>query len=331
MAKRGLGRGLGSLLQESGGGSGQGGGGADGRSPNRPGEPPNPQDRPRGGPVTGGTRTREDLVLRIPVSKITPNPMQPRREFDPESIEELSTSLKRDGVLQPLLVKPVPGQDGCYELIAGERRLRAARYAGLETVPVLVKENVTALEALQWALVENVQRRDLNPIEEALGYQRLVEEFEMTQAAVAEQVSKNRVSITHAMRLLKLPEVVQGWIADGSLSVGHAKAILGLPDSTSQRDLAAAAIGQGWNVRQTEEAVRKYLSRTPREESDPEREEEDATAVQRENWVVENLQRRFGARVRVQGKGGKGKIEVYYGSPDELERLLHLWGVREEL
>jgi ParB family chromosome partitioning protein len=264
------------------------------------------------------------------VSKITANPLQPRREFDPEAIEELAESLRKDGILQPLLVRPVTDQPGFYELIAGERRLRAARFAGLETVPVLVKEKVSPLEALQWALVENIQRRDLNPIEEARGYQRLVEEFEMTQAAVAEQVSKNRVSITHSMRLLKLPDIVQNWIADGSLSVGHAKAILGLSEPEAQKDLAAAAIGQGWNVRQTEDAVRKILNKHQQQD------EQSSTAGEenergRENWVVEKLQRQFGARVRLRGKGDKGKIEVYYGSPEELERLLNLWGIQEEL
>ena len=187
------------------------------------------------------------------IDEIIPNPLQPRVHFDEESMAELATSISHVGVLQPILVRPV---DGGYQLIAGERRWRAARRAGLTTVPAVVRSS-DDVSAVEEALVENLQRDDLTPLEEAAAYQQLIEDFGVTHDDVAKRVGKSRSAVTNTLRLLGLPPGVQHLLADGKLSAGHARALLGTPDRTLQERLAQQAVSDGWSVRTMEEAVRR--------------------------------------------------------------------------
>ena len=309
VAKRGLGRGLGALLQET---------GAEAERAVRPAD-------------AGAAPAQTSQVAQVPVTAICRNRLQPREDFDSASLEELAASIREKGILQPLLVRPASGQAGLYELIAGERRWRAAQLAGLETVPVLVRVDLSDTEALEMALVENLQRRDLNAIEEAQAYSRLIEEYGLTQAAVADRVGRNRVGVAQSLRLLKLPARLQDWLADGSLSVGHAKALLGLSDAASQERLARAARERGWSVRQTEEAVRRAAAADGAGGSGASGSDEENAMDPRMGWIVDGLQRRFGTRVGLRGTQSRGRIEVIYSSAEELDRLLELWGLRDEL
>ncbi len=211
-------------------------------------------------PVTGeGTA----VLLEIPVTAVTANPHQPRRHFDEESLTELASSIAEMGVLQPILVRPA--SDGTYELIAGERRWRAAQRAGLPTIPAVVRPTDDA-GSVEQALVENLHRQDLTPLEEAAAYQQLLEDFELTHDQIATRVGKSRSAVTNSIRLLGLPPAVQHLLADGQLSAGHARALLGTPDRTRQEQLAREAVAGGWTVRMVEEAVRVE---TGREEPTP--------------------------------------------------------------
>lgn len=208
---------------------------------------------PPGEASVGTGETDEAAILReIPVAEITPNPNQPRVHFDEESLAELTASIQQIGVLQPVLVRPVG--DG-FELIAGERRWRAATRAGFATIPAVVR--TTDDEAsVEQALVENLHRQDLTPLEEAAAYQQLVEDFELTHEQISERVGKSRSAITNTLRLLGLPPSIQHLLADGRLSAGHARALLGTPDRSLQEELARQAAEEGWTVRAVEEAVR---------------------------------------------------------------------------
>ena len=315
MARRGLGRGLGALLQETGAEEER----ADGSAPTA-------------APV-GAAAAVAVQVVQVAVTAIRPNRLQPREDFGGPALDELAASIREQGVLQPLLVRPRPDEPGVYELVAGERRWRAAQLAGLQSVPAVVRENLSDRESLETALVENLQRRDLNPIEEAQAYARLVEEFGLTQAAVADRVGRNRVAVAQSLRLLHLPARLQGWLAEGSLTVGHAKAILGLAAPAEQERLARAARERGWNVRQTEEAVRRLGSAPAASGGGSGRSAAGAGAGPdpRLNWIEEGLQRRFGTRVSLHGTESRGRIEVTYSSLEELDRLLELWGLHDEL
>ncbi len=191
-------------------------------------------------------------LVELPIADITPNPHQPRVHFDEESLSELAASIAQLGVLQPVLVRPV---DGGYQLIAGERRWRAAQRAGLATVPAIVRDS-DDVSAVERALVENLHRDDLTPLEEAAAFQQLIEDFDLTHDEVARRVGKSRAAITNTLRLLGLPPAVQHLLADGRLSAGHARALLGTPDRALQERLARRAAEEGWSVRVVEEAVR---------------------------------------------------------------------------
>jgi ParB family chromosome partitioning protein len=198
-------------------------------------------------------RPASATLAEVSIDEIIPNPLQPRVHFDEESMAELATSISHVGVLQPILVRPV---DGGYQLIAGERRWRAARRAGLTTVPAVVRSS-DDVSAVEEALVENLQRDDLTPLEEAAAYQQLIEDFGVTHDDVAKRVGKSRSAVTNTLRLLGLPPGVQHLLADGKLSAGHARALLGTPDRTLQERLAQQAVSDGWSVRTMEEAVRR--------------------------------------------------------------------------
>jgi ParB family transcriptional regulator, chromosome partitioning protein len=256
---------------------------------------------------------RETHELRIAIDRITPSPFQPRRSFDEAKIEELAVSIRSQGIIQPLVVRR---REDHYELIAGERRWRAAMRAGLAEVPVVTRE-ASDHEALQLALVENLQREDLNPIEEASGYRRLQEEFNWSQEEMAEKVGKSRPAIANALRLLSLPKDVQHEVALGKLPAGQARALLGLPTEALMVVTCRDVIAKGLSTRETEKLVRALVTGRRRRRAlpliDP-----DLRAL------VENMQRTLGTRVRVlpKARSSKGKIEIEYYSAADLERII---------
>lgn len=255
--------------------------------------------------------SRETLIK---LSQIEPNGEQPRKIFNEEALQELADSMKTYGVLQPLLVKQ---QGDRYQIIAGERRWRAARLAGLKEVPVIIRE-YDRQQSVEIALIENVQRADLNPIEEALAYQQLIQEFGLKQEEIAVRVSKNRTTVTNSIRLLKLAEPVQQFLVQGEISVGHARALLGVEDSEAQIKLAKEAAEKGLNVRQVEKLV-KTLTASKKEK----KEEKDLQFIFHD--LEERLKGIMGTKVMIHQKDkNKGRIEIEYYSSSELERIVEL-------
>ncbi len=245
----------------------------------------------------------------LDVDQIRPNSMQPRVLFDDAKLEELAASIREKGLLQPVVVRPV---DDGYELIAGERRWRASQRAGLERIPALVKD-VSDPESLQLALIENVQRDDLSPIEEAQAYRLMVEQFGMTQEAVATSVGRSRASVANTLRLLQLPKAIQAMVSSGELSMGHARALLPLSPA-QQNALAREIVRQGLSVRQTERRVQKLLAREQPSRRQGPRDPNLAAAERR-------LEERWQTRVEIRSRGGAGSIVLHYHSPEELDRL----------
>ncbi|HEU5464809.1 MAG TPA: ParB/RepB/Spo0J family partition protein [Candidatus Binatia bacterium] len=252
-------------------------------------------------------------TLEVAVERITPSPFQPRRTFDEAKLDELAASIRNQGIIQPLVVRAKA--DG-YELIAGERRWRAAMKAGLERVPVVVRE-ANDHEALQLALVENLQREDLNPIEEAAGYRRLQEEFHWSQEEMAEKVGKSRPAIANSLRLLSLPAEVQREVSDGHLPAGQARALLGLPTEALIVSASREVIARGLSTRETEKMVRLLITGRKRRHAAPLL-DADLKAV------VEGLQRALGTRVRLipKPRTSKGKIEIEYYAAADLDRII---------
>jgi len=254
----------------------------------------------------------EETISSLEINKIKNNRFQPRQDYDQAKLEELKASIKEKGILQPILVRPAGNG---YEVIAGERRLRAARALGLGQVPVLIK-NVTDREALVLALVENIQRQELNPIEEAEGFKRLIEEFHFTQEAVAESVGKDRSTITNLLRLLKLPKEIQDYVAHGKISTGHARAILGLEDAKTQKKLADEIISRGLSVRQVEALVKKAAQPAGKMRK-------PTTAKQRDIQILEEeLGRALGTKVMIENRNNKGRVVIEYYSLNDLDRIL---------
>lgn len=254
---------------------------------------------------------------KLKISLIEPNSSQPRKKFDEEGLQELANSIKEFGILQPLLVQQ---KDDHYEIIAGERRWRAAKLAGLVEVPVLIRE-YDKQRTMEIALIENVQRADLNPIEEAMAYQRLIQEFELTQEEIANRVSKNRATITNSMRLLKLDQRVQQFLVDGQISSGHARALLGLDDGEKQYQAAKRIIQESLSVRDVEKLV-KLLNRPEKEKKQPEN-GPDINLIYRQ--IEDKLKTIMGTKVIINRKDkNKGRIEIEYYSQEELERLIEL-------
>jgi ParB family chromosome partitioning protein len=260
-------------------------------------------------------------IRHLLLANIERSRYQPRTEFDPEHLHELAESIKQRGVIQPLLVRPIPGTDR-FELIAGERRWRAAQAAGLTTIPALVRA-ASDEETLELALIENLQREDLNPIEEARAYEQLATQFHLTQEQIAEKVSRSRAAVANSLRLLGLPGEVLNWIAAGTLSVGHAKAILGLEIAEEQRMVAERVLRETLTVRQTEQLVeqlksgKRHIGRVPGA----------ALKSPQVLSIEEKLQQKLGTRVTVYHGRKKGRIELHYFGNDELARLLALLGV----
>ena len=276
-AQRGLGKGLGALLGESA-----------------------MQPAPEGG------------ALLLPLQKVEPNPDQPRRRFDEEALQELADSIRQHGIIQPLTVRKLP--TGFYQIIAGERRWRAARMAGLREVPVTVIE-ADDKTAMELALIENLQRADLDPIEEARGYQQLMQEYGMTQSAVADRVGRSRPAVANALRLLALSAPVLDMVAGGAISAGHARAILTLPDENTQLAVAQRVQNLQLSVRQTE-LMCKNMSKPSRKEPAP------APAVNYIAVCERDLSRSLGRGVKIRHGKRKGRLELEYYGEDDLQRLL---------
>lgn len=263
------------------------------------------QDKVSGGP------------MMVKISSVEPDRQQPRKKFDEDALLELSESIKQYGVLHPLLVSD---KNGYYEIIAGERRWRAAKMAGLKEIPVVIKE-FSAQEVVEISLIENIQREDLNPIEEALAYKRLIEEFHLKQDEIAERVSKSRTAVTNSMRLLKLAPKVQEMVIDEMISAGHARAILSISDAETQEMVALKVFDNKLSVRETEDLVRKILKPSNKKEK---------VSNPAEDAIYESLEEKMkgitGTRVFIhRKKNNKGKIEIEYYSREDLERIIDLF------
>jgi len=255
--------------------------------------------------------------IELDTDRLTPNTYQPRVQFDDGRLEELAQSIKSNGIIQPIVVRKV---GDAYHIIAGERRWRAAQRAGLLKVPVVVRDVAPGHEqsVLEMALIENIQRENLNPIDEALAYRRLADEFHLTQEAIANAVGKDRATVANFVRLLRLPDEVRAEVASGSLSMGHARALLALPDEANQRRVARDIVNRGLSVRETESVVRKETEA---------KKTQAATGVNEKTTDVhtraaeERLRLLFGTRVRIVRHGTKGRIEIDFGSENELIRV----------
>ena len=253
----------------------------------------------------------------VKITKVEPNREQPRKYFDEDALQELADSIKQYGLLQPILVQD---RKDYYEIIAGERRWRAAKLAGLKEVPVIIKD-YTEQEIMEISLIENIQREDLNPVEEALAYKRLLEEFHLKQDELAERVSKSRTTITNSMRLLKLCDYVQQMIIDGKLTTGHARALISIENEEQQKQLAEQIFDEKLSVREVEKRVKELLN--PKEQKA--KKEEIPKNIQYIYEDVENkLKEKFSRKVAInaKGKNGTGKIEIEFYSNDDFDRLI---------
>ena len=259
----------------------------------------------------------ESPLQEIPITSIRPNRQQPRHRFSEETITELANSIKEQGILQPIIVKKSP--EG-YELICGERRMRAAQKCGLEKIPAIVKD-VAEDKLLEWALVENIQREDLNPIEEAQAYVRLIEGRDLSQDEIAKRVGKDRSTVANTIRLLRLPQEILEGLVEGKLQAGHARALLALPTPEHQRQLARRIMEERLSVRQVEELVGRTSTRKRRAKQ--------ARTIDQDIIALETkLERALGTQVRIfPKKNHQGRIEMKYYSLDDLDRLLNLLGV----
>lgn len=311
MAKPALGRGLGALL-----------GGA--QVPKAEAPAAQTSASAAAAPSANGNEHVERVALR----RIRPCPFQPRKDFSPESLHELAESIREQGIVQPLIVR---ARDDGYELIAGERRWRAAQMIGLTEVPVIIRA-ADDTQALELALIENLQRDNLNPLEEAQGYQQLIDQFHLRQEDVATRVGKSRVAVANALRLLRLPADLQGYLRNGQLSVGHAKVLLSLTSAEEQTLAAERVVKEGLNVRQTEALVARLQHRPPRSPG-PGTTAQTITERERDVHVAAletRLEERLGTRVSLKYRGGKGSIEIRYYTDADLERVLHLLGINPE-
>lgn len=312
----GLGRGLGALI------------------PTAPAQVPGAAASPMGGvqpaaPIPGGNHLDQPLApvpgarfAEIPVASIVPNPKQPRQVFDEEALEELKVSIREVGLLQPIVVRPLDSDR--YELVMGERRWRAAQAIGRESIPAIVRD--TRDDAmLRDALLENIHRANLNPLEEAAAYQQLLEEFGATHEELARRIGRSRPQISNTIRLLNLPAPVQRRVAAGVLSAGHARALLALPDPQAQEELAGRIVAEGLSVRATEELVALAVAEGPVKPSAPRRRPRPHAPGLDE--LAERLSDRFDTRVKVDLGRTKGKITIEFASVDDLERIVGLIGI----
>lgn len=266
-----------------------------------------------------GSGGSEENITTLPLSEIEPDKEQPRKKFDDEALNELASSIAEHGVLQPIVVRPSP--TGGYSIVAGERRWRAARMAGLTEIPVIIRE-ITDAQAMEIALIENLQREDLDPVEEAMGYKQLMERCGYTQEAAASRLSKSRSAVANSLRLLNLPQIVLALLRTGQLSAGHAKAILSLPDAAGQEAAATVIIQNGMNVRQAE-AYCKKMMKEPRVRK-------ETVRPPLPSEVELSLREALGTEIRVQYKNGKGSLQVSFYSDDQLKAFANLLGKYEK-
>jgi ParB family transcriptional regulator, chromosome partitioning protein len=309
MAKPALGRGLGALL---------------GGSPvlTSPAATPTVES-PAPAPVPVIASDARERVQRVPLDRIQPCPLQPRKDFPAEALQELADSIREQGIVQPLIVRE---RNGYFELIAGERRWRAAQLLQLPEVPVIVRQ-ADDRAVLELALIENLQRENLNALEEAHGYAQLAGQFQLTQEEIAGKVGRSRAVVANALRLLKLPPAVQNFIRDGRLSVGHAKVILGLTNETDQKRVAERVIKEGLNVRQTEGLLARLHKRGSRQTA-PKPETVAAPAGDPHLADLEDrLREVFATKVQLHYAEGKGTVEISFFSENELERILQILDV----
>ncbi len=314
--KKSLGRGLNALMQQA-------------PTPVKKAETPKTVTGKPSTPIKENEATAPGGALEVAIHLITANPYQPRERFEEEALEELTQSIREMGILSPLLVRQRKEDGTGYQLIAGERRFRAAQRAGLKKVPVILRE-LSDLEALEIALVENLQRKDLNIIEEAEGYQRLAEEFKLTQEAIAKRVGKGRATVANALRLLALSPNVRDMVSDGRLSTGHAKVLLSLELKEEQELLAKLSVKENWSVREIERQVKKRL--TPaKAKSTSSKNDIPTDHVQ---FLTDKLHQKFGTSVRLlpskslpNGKKQRGRLEIDIYSNDDLDRVLDILGL----
>jgi ParB family chromosome partitioning protein len=308
MAKPALGRGLGALLS--------------GNSPLPPAA-----STPLIPPAeTAAAPDQRDRVQRVPLHRVRPSALQPRKEFAPAALQELADSIREQGIVQPLIVRE---RNGFFELIAGERRWRAAQLLNLAEVPVITRE-ADDRAVLELALIENLQRENLNALEEALGYAQLAEQFQLTQEEIALKVGKSRASVANATRLLKLPASVQSFLRDGRISVGHAKVILGLAEEKNQQLAAERIVKEGLNVRQTEGLVAKLQTRGQKISTQPVPPPAILPVDANIARLEEKLREKFGTKVHLKYAHGKGAVEISFFSDVELQRVLEILEVNAD-
>ncbi len=265
-------------------------------------------------PTAPATASRP-TELRLEVSKIRPNPRQPRRTFDEAALDELANSMKTQGLLQPVVVRPLP--NGQFELIAGERRWRAAQRAGIHQIPAVVRD-VPDEKLLELALIENLQREELNAIEEAEAYRILVDDLELSHNEIAQRVGKQRTTVANALRLLNLPEIVKDMVRNRLISMGHARALLALEDATAIEHLARRVLAEGLSVRAVESQAKRPVGTKPRAGRPTKQVDPNVAAAE------STLQRALGTKVRIVGNGAIGRVEISYHSADELDRIYRL-------
>ena len=323
--KRGLGRGLNDLLSVSEDEAKQAK--KDAKAVSKKAPAPKEKEKPVPAPKKVEDESSEVMVK---VTDIEPNPNQPRTNFNEDALNELAESIKRIGVIEPIVVYK---KERGYEIIAGERRWRAARLAGVKEVPVIIRK-YTKQQRVEIALIENIQRENLNPIEEAIAYNRLIEEFHLKQDEVADRVSKSRTTITNSLRLLKLCDKVKEMVVEQMISAGHARALITIEDPDVQYETAMTIFDQGLSVRDTEQLVKdvnNILAIKPKDKEDAPKEDNTALLAilsQMEN----NLKTTLGTKVKIKPRGkNKGRIEIEYFSSDDLERIIHIINTKEQI
>lgn len=299
--KRGLGRGLSALMQDI-----------------DTGATTDAVAAPQGAAVAGGATTTRRADAKLPIERIRPNPDQPRRNFTPEALEELAASIKEKGIIQPLIVRPDPDHDGDYQIVAGERRWRASQMAQLHELPIIIRD-FTDVEVLEIAIIENIQRADLNPVEEAMGYRQLIDRFGHTQEKLAEAMGKSRSHIANLMRLLQLPDDVQDMLRAGRLSAGHARALITTPNPS---ELAREIIAKGLSVREAEKLAQSSGDKPKVTRPDAAGKDADTRAIEAD------LSAALGMKVDIQhdAASGTGKMSIAYKDLEALDDLMRRLG-----
>lgn len=302
MSKKVLGRGLGAFFPEY----DEGGEGRESTPATKTAVPIEPAER-------------VNVVLDIPVQHIRPNPHQPRTDFKEEALEELASSIKKHGLIQPITVRYLGEKR--FELISGERRLRATKLAGIDEIPAYIRE-ANDEQLIAFALIENIQREQLNPLEISLGYQRLIDECGYTQGEVAERVGKNRTTVTNMLRLLQLPDFIQAALRDESISTGHARALINLKKEVDQRKILKLIVSKSLSVRQTEDLVKSFEKKN---EQAPSKTSGSSAQNPFLNEISKRLRTKLSTRVNIKPKGKGGEIKIEYYSDDDLERLMQIF------